>query len=319
MAELEEATRRLDHEGSVSRPEWTDLRDGARPPQVQSSEPGSTTHLPLPSTNAWRASCLLSRLLRTRLIYAPTQDQAPVPSCLVVRPVASSRRNRRRSGCGPWRDCAFRSMSQMPSVNAVRLWTIWAVTEGRAPIQFVWWRAMAPERTLAGVCREAGALVRLNVKLSDMNVAVPADDDRAIGSFSDAAWGSVGNRHHKAQRHFRQRVTTAKLRAHRRSGPGQSQGGQGGQVCGAGGWKPVLLGRNCAGDWRTMEWRSCRVHRHDCCSQSCGCQSTGRGWIRMLSVSCARAFANSLVAPGQDVWIGTDGATLDLADLLGEA
>ena len=44
LAELEEATRRLDHEGFVSRPGWTDLRDGARPPQVQSSEPGEWQH-----------------------------------------------------------------------------------------------------------------------------------------------------------------------------------------------------------------------------------------------------------------------------------
>ena len=44
-----------------------------------------------------------------------------------------------------------------------------------------------------------------------------------------------------------------------------------------------------------------------------------RRWMCMLSVSCARAFASSLVAPGQDVWSGTDGATPHLADLLGEA
>ena len=39
---------------------------------------------------------------------------------------------------------------------------------------------MVPERTLARVCCEAGTLVRFNVKLRDMNVTVPADDDRAI-------------------------------------------------------------------------------------------------------------------------------------------
>ena len=36
-----------------------------------------------------------------------------------------------------WRDCAFRSMSQTPSVDAVHLSTTWAVTEGRAPIHVV--------------------------------------------------------------------------------------------------------------------------------------------------------------------------------------
>ena len=44
LGELEEATRRLDHEGFVSRPGWTELRDGARPPQVQFSEPGEWQH-----------------------------------------------------------------------------------------------------------------------------------------------------------------------------------------------------------------------------------------------------------------------------------
>ena len=40
-------------------------------------------------------------------------------------------------------------------------------------------RAVAPERTLARACREAGATVRQNVKLRDMNVAV-RDDERCI-------------------------------------------------------------------------------------------------------------------------------------------
>ena len=41
-------------------------------------------------------------------------------------------------------------------------------------------RALAPERTLARVCREAGATVRYNARLRDMNLAVTAQDDRAI-------------------------------------------------------------------------------------------------------------------------------------------
>ena len=41
-------------------------------------------------------------------------------------------------------------------------------------------RAGGPERTLARVCREAGATVRCNTKLRDMNVGVAATDQRAI-------------------------------------------------------------------------------------------------------------------------------------------
>ena len=41
-------------------------------------------------------------------------------------------------------------------------------------------RAMPTERTLARVCREAGAVVRSNVKLRDINIPVSATDKRAI-------------------------------------------------------------------------------------------------------------------------------------------
>ena len=39
---------------------------------------------------------------------------------------------------------------------------------------------MGPGRTLARICREAGATVRMNTKLRDMNVAVEANDEWAI-------------------------------------------------------------------------------------------------------------------------------------------
>ena len=41
-------------------------------------------------------------------------------------------------------------------------------------------RAVGPERTVARLCREAGATVRTNTKLRDMNIAVSASEERAI-------------------------------------------------------------------------------------------------------------------------------------------
>ena len=41
-------------------------------------------------------------------------------------------------------------------------------------------RAVAPEKTLARVCREAGATVRCNAKLREMNVEVAAIGEREI-------------------------------------------------------------------------------------------------------------------------------------------
>ena len=42
-------------------------------------------------------------------------------------------------------------------------------------------KAVGPERSLARVCREAGATVRTKTLLRDMNLCVPAFDARAIG------------------------------------------------------------------------------------------------------------------------------------------
>ena len=43
-----------------------------------------------------------------------------------------------------------------------------------------------------------------------------------------------------------------------------------------------------------------------------------RRWMRMLAVSCGKAFAASLVSSLEDAWTGTEGRTPDLADLFAE-
>ena len=64
FGELQEAADRLDHKGFVSRPEWTALRDGARPPQEDASELGEWQ-------DGWRGVARLSQQLR---IPAPAHD-----------------------------------------------------------------------------------------------------------------------------------------------------------------------------------------------------------------------------------------------------
>ena len=39
----------------------------------------------------------------------------------------------------------------------------------------------------------------------------------------------------------------------------------------------------------------------------------------MLAISCARAFASSLISSLVDMWTGTDGPTPNMADLFGES
>ena len=44
-----------------------------------------------------------------------------------------------------------------------------------------------------------------------------------------------------------------------------------------------------------------------------------RRWVRMLAISCARAFVSSLISSPADMWTGTDGPVPDMADLFGES
>ena len=111
-----------------------DLRKCSLPNLASGSKAGSTAHLPLPKTIPERTWCLLSRLPRTRLIYAPTQDQTPIPSCSVA--CASSRFN--PTGDVPSAD--FGEISPSTPCHRCPVFavpTTWAVTEGRAPIQVV--------------------------------------------------------------------------------------------------------------------------------------------------------------------------------------
>ena len=61
-------------------------------------------------------------------------------------------------------------------------------------------RATPTERTLSGVCREAGATVRCNTKLRDLNIGVSFQDERAIEVVASGfpSRSTVSRRHHAA-------------------------------------------------------------------------------------------------------------------------
>ena len=64
-------------------------------------------------------------------------------------------------------------------------------------------RAIGQERTVARICREAGAVVRTNMKFRDMNIVCPANDDREIEVVASglrfAARRTAGSGYHIAQ------------------------------------------------------------------------------------------------------------------------
>ena len=146
--------------------------------QASGSMAGNITRLPLPSSIFGRPWSLPSH----------TQDLAPPPWCTELRQVWSSctlvlERLRlplqavdAQSECGASLDVQGRHGAACP--RSGRLWS----------------RAVGPERTLARVCREAGATVRCNVRLRDMNVVVSATDMRSI-----EVWAIGLPLHHGAQ------------------------------------------------------------------------------------------------------------------------
>ena len=121
-------------------------------------------------------------------------------------------------------------------------------------------RAVGPERTLARVCREAGATVRINTKLRDMNVAISASDTREIEvrqRLANASRSAIGSRHHHEKCPHSQRVSVPQRSSHRRCGVAQSQIGQGKEVSRALGRRTMPPGGCGCGSRRPMEHGVC--------------------------------------------------------------
>ena len=151
------------------------------PSSVNGNTAGNSTRLPPLNTSSGRPWSLPSRVPPTRLTFGRTPAQGPVLSSSVcptgpefqVEPeafrVLVSEKHRQplpitdaTCECGVCLDLLGRHRAACPRSGRLRT------------------RAVPTERTLARVCREAGAFVRVSAKLRDMNVEVRADDERAI-------------------------------------------------------------------------------------------------------------------------------------------
>ena len=138
-----------------------------------------------------------------------------------------------------------------------------------------------------------------NVKLRDMNVAIPAGDERAIEVASGLPL------HHGAQLWLR-RARTNKETKHAELVDNNR--------C------HLVVALETGGRWsvEAMEFVNMKAAARarevlPILARSVHLAWRKR-WTRMLAISCARLFANSLVS-SLDTWSGTDGATLDVADL----
>ena len=149
-------------------------------------------------------------------------------------------------------------------------------------------RAMPTERVLARVFREAGARVRFNAFLRDMNVGVPATDTRRIEVLAQDLPCFAGAR--------------------------------------SGRCRLVVVGIETGGRWsdeaaEVVRQLACARPRDVPCHLSQPAElAWERRWTRMLSTVCAVSFAASLVEPvGQcDLACWTGGEPPTLSDLLAE-
>ena len=119
-------------------------------------------------------------VLRTRRIFVPTRAQELVMLCLDVPPDSNSNFDKRCFGHWSWRGCACHSTFRRRRVCGAALDTLGRHRAACPRSGLLKIRAKGPERTLARVCREAGASVRFNAKLRDMNVPVSVNDERPL-------------------------------------------------------------------------------------------------------------------------------------------
>ena len=187
LEKLRNAAAHLDRDGFIGRPQWHDLRTGIRPGATHGAEPGEWPH-------GWQH-------------YASSSSEHSFRKNVVLNQSCAADQAHLRSHSGPG---ASEALSVCPSkpefcIEAGLFRTL-VLERLRLPLQVsealcecgivldrqgrhraacprsgrLKTRAMAPERALARVCREAGATVRCNARLRDMNVVVAAHDDRAI-------------------------------------------------------------------------------------------------------------------------------------------
>ena len=187
LGELQEAAQSLDRCGFVARPSWAALRRGARPPLCLHSEPGEWQH-------GWQ-------------FHASSISEHHFRQTMVLRQSCAADQAHLRSHSGPGSSDVLMGAPTGPEfVVCPQLFRTLVLERLRLPLQVVearcecgapldtlgrhraaccrsgrlFTRACPTERSLARVCREAGATVRFNTMLRDMNINVSADDHRSI-------------------------------------------------------------------------------------------------------------------------------------------
>ena len=337
LGELHTACGILDRQCVVNRPSWEELLAGARPTPPLVAEPREWQHgwqyyTSSASDHHFRETVVLAQShasdqahLRSHsgpgagavLHDAPTGPEFQVQPILFRTLILERLRlplllTEAMCECGGQNDLLGRHRAACPRSGRLKR------------------RAVPTEITMARICREAGATVRRNVKLRDMNVHVAATDEREVEVV--AAGLPI---HHGAQlaADITLRSATSSCGAPRPNaavvnGAVLTQARRDKEVkyselVPAERCRLVVIALETGGRWSTEalnfveDMANSRAREAPPRLRRSAFLAWRKRWTRMLSVSCARSFATSLVTGQQDVMAGVDGSTPDLADLFG--
>ena len=321
VAELREAAALLDRTGFRARPSWSQALDGTRPPQNSARDPGEWPH-------GWQlsgrpASCQAhlrshsSHNAGMALSHAPTAPEFTIPPHLFQVLVLERLRlpllltEATCEACHEPLDALGRHRAACPNTGRLKK------------------RAMPVERMMARVCREAGARVKLNARLRDMNIGVASTDDRNIEVLVqdlpcfggaqlaiDVTLRSALGRNGEAQPNAAEVDGTVLLQARadkERRYPELMTG-----RC-----RLIVVATETGGRWSdetvALLWQLGCVKAREVPSYMTHQAALvwERRWTRMLSTVCALALAASLVEPSQsDVLCETGGDAPSLAEVL---
>ena len=192
-------------------------------------------------------------------------------------------------------------------------------------------RAAPVEGALARVCREAGATVKWNAKLANMNLGVAAGDQRRIEVLAQGLPLRAGAQL-AVDITLRSALTAdgaPKPRAATVDGAAAASARQDKEAA----YPELLAARRCdlvvvaietGGRWSTEaadfveQLAYARARDAPARLRLATALAWKRRWARLLGTACANAFANSLVALAGDITAPTcDGAAPALSDLLG--
>ena len=188
LQELHDASVLLDMQGFQWRPSWVELRDGKRPPEGSARDPGEWPH----GWQYWASSTLDSRFRKLSMLAGQS----------------AARQAHLRSHSGHNSGCALSHAPTTPEFTIQpHLFQVLLRERLRLPLFLtestcsgchepldplghhraacshsgrIQRRAIPIERVMARICREAGARVKFNALLRDMNVRVASSDARRI-------------------------------------------------------------------------------------------------------------------------------------------